>query len=56
MATFGVCSSLPPTPPTASAAEESEPFFKGLKKVRGSNKSAHALLNLFNKLSNSGKM
>ena len=33
MATFGVCSSVPPTPPTASAEEESEPFKEGLKKV-----------------------
>ena len=33
MATFGVWSSVPPTPPTASAAEDSEPFFKGLKQV-----------------------
>ena len=32
--TFGVCSSVPPTPPTASAAEESEPFFRGLKQVK----------------------
>ena len=34
MATFGVCSSIPPTPPTASAESKSEPFFAGLKKVR----------------------
>ncbi|KAL9983577.1 hypothetical protein ACROYT_G005772 [Oculina patagonica] len=33
MATFGVCSSTPPTPPTASAESKSEPFFVGLKKV-----------------------
>lgn len=33
MATFGVCSSVPPTPPTASADEASEPFLAGLKKV-----------------------
>lgn len=33
MATFGVCSSIPPTPPTASAESKSEPFFVGLKKV-----------------------
>ncbi|XP_067657381.1 solute carrier family 49 member A3-like [Haliotis asinina] len=33
MATFGVCSSVPPTPPTSSAAEASEPFFAGLKKL-----------------------
>ena len=33
MATAGVCSSVPPTPPTASAAETSQPFFKGLKMV-----------------------
>ena len=34
MVTFGVCNSVPPTPPTASAAEESEPFFRGLKQVK----------------------
>ena len=34
MATLGVCSSTPPTPPTASAESTSEPFFVGLKKVR----------------------
>ncbi|KAI0211863.1 Solute carrier family 49 member A3 [Lamellibrachia satsuma] len=33
MATFGVCSSVPPTPPTASAAEISQPFFRGLKMI-----------------------
>lgn len=33
MSTFGVCSSVPPTPPTASAEEDSEPFKEGLKKV-----------------------
>ncbi|KAK6185219.1 hypothetical protein SNE40_007500 [Patella caerulea] len=33
IATFGVCSSGPPTPPSASAAEVSEPFFSGLKKL-----------------------
>jgi len=33
MTTFGVCSSIPPTPPTASAESKSEPFFAGLKKV-----------------------
>ncbi|KAK2180634.1 hypothetical protein NP493_434g00008 [Ridgeia piscesae] len=33
IATFGVCSSVPPTPPTASAAETSQPFFKGLKMI-----------------------
>lgn len=33
MATLGVCSSTPPTPPTASAEAKSEPFFVGLKKV-----------------------
>lgn len=33
MATFGVCSSSPPTPPTASAESSSEPFFQGLKKL-----------------------
>jgi len=31
MATLGVCSSLPPTPPTSSAASISPPFFAGLK-------------------------
>lgn len=31
MATFGVCSSVPPTPPTSSAASVSPPFFPGLK-------------------------
>ena len=34
LATVGVCSSTPPTPPTASAEEESETFSDGLKKVR----------------------
>ncbi|KAH3789896.1 solute carrier family 49 member A3-like [Dreissena polymorpha] len=33
MATFGVCSSIPPTPPTSSAEEKSEPFFQGLKQI-----------------------
>ncbi|XP_056004844.1 solute carrier family 49 member A3-like isoform X2 [Ostrea edulis] len=33
MATFGVCSSVPPTPPTASADEASESFKEGLKKI-----------------------
>lgn len=33
LATFGVCSSVPRTPPTTSAAEGTEPFFLGLKKV-----------------------
>lgn len=33
MATFGVCSSVPPTPPTVSAEEKSEPFFIGLKQI-----------------------
>jgi hypothetical protein len=33
MATFCVCSSVPPTPPTHSAAFKSEPFFSGLKTV-----------------------
>ncbi|XP_078587556.1 solute carrier family 49 member A3-like [Branchiostoma floridae x Branchiostoma japonicum] len=33
MSLFGVCSSEPPTPPTASAAAESESFFQGLKKL-----------------------
>lgn len=29
-----VCSSLPPTAPSSSAAEEQEPFFQGIKKVK----------------------
>ena len=33
MATFGIWSSVPPTPPTSSAEEKSEPFFDGLKQV-----------------------
>ncbi|XP_053406794.1 solute carrier family 49 member A3-like isoform X2 [Mercenaria mercenaria] len=33
MATFGICSSVPPTPPTSSAEEKSEPFFQGLKQI-----------------------
>ncbi|XP_041371092.1 solute carrier family 49 member A3-like [Gigantopelta aegis] len=33
LATFGVCSSIPPSPPTSSAAESSEPFLAGLKKI-----------------------
>ncbi|XP_060565003.1 solute carrier family 49 member A3-like [Ruditapes philippinarum] len=33
MATFGICSSVPPTPPTSSAEEKSEPFFEGLKQI-----------------------
>ncbi|XP_013401658.1 solute carrier family 49 member A3 [Lingula anatina] len=33
MATFGVWSSTPPTPPTASAERESEPFLLGLKQI-----------------------
>ncbi|PVD29614.1 hypothetical protein C0Q70_08869 [Pomacea canaliculata] len=33
LATFGVCSSVPRTPPTTSAAEGTEPFFLGLKKL-----------------------
>ena len=33
LAILGVCSSVPPTPPTASAEEHMYPFFKGLKKV-----------------------
>ncbi|EDO47643.1 predicted protein, partial [Nematostella vectensis] len=33
MATFGFCNSLPPSPPTMSAASKSEPFFSGLKQV-----------------------
>lgn len=42
MATLGVCSSSPPTPPTASAESKSEPFFTGLKKVGG--KSTEGIL------------
>ncbi|XP_076461301.1 LOW QUALITY PROTEIN: solute carrier family 49 member A3-like [Babylonia areolata] len=34
LATFGVCSSRPPTPPTASAAEGTQTFFLGLKQLR----------------------
>ncbi|CAH1782577.1 unnamed protein product [Owenia fusiformis] len=33
MATAGIWSSVPPTPPTSSAANVSEPFFEGLKKL-----------------------
>ncbi|KAK7110965.1 solute carrier family 49 member A3-like [Littorina saxatilis] len=33
LATFGICSSRPPTPPSASAAEGTEPFFLGLKQL-----------------------
>ncbi|XP_077992079.1 solute carrier family 49 member A3-like [Glandiceps talaboti] len=33
MATFGFCSSHPPTPPSSSAADVHEPFFQGLKKI-----------------------
>ena len=33
LATFGVCSSTPPSPPTSSAAASSEAFLTGLKKV-----------------------
>ncbi|XP_006817305.1 solute carrier family 49 member A3-like, partial [Saccoglossus kowalevskii] len=33
MATFGFCNSVPPTPPSASAADPHEPFFQGLKKI-----------------------
>ncbi|XP_070541234.1 solute carrier family 49 member A3-like [Ptychodera flava] len=33
MATCGFCSSHPPTPPSASAADVHEPFFTGLKKI-----------------------
>ncbi|GFO44746.1 major facilitator superfamily domain-containing protein 7-like [Plakobranchus ocellatus] len=35
MSIFGVSSSLPPTPPSPSAAAQSEPFFIGIKKLRG---------------------
>ncbi|CAH1258649.1 MFSD7 [Branchiostoma lanceolatum] len=33
LATFGVCSSVPPSPPTASAAATSETFWQGIKKI-----------------------
>ena len=33
MMTVGFCNSLPPTPPSASAAAVSESFVQGLKKV-----------------------
>ncbi|XP_031559501.1 solute carrier family 49 member A3-like [Actinia tenebrosa] len=33
MTTLGFCSSVPPTPPSHSAASQSEPFFVGLKTV-----------------------
>ncbi|KAL4231241.1 Major facilitator superfamily domain-containing protein 7 [Mactra antiquata] len=33
MATFGICSGIPPTPPTISAEQDSEPFFQGLKQI-----------------------
>ncbi|XP_077969792.1 solute carrier family 49 member A3-like [Styela clava] len=33
MATFGICSNRPPTPPSASAETASEPFLTGLKKL-----------------------
>ncbi|XP_064629895.1 solute carrier family 49 member A3-like [Lineus longissimus] len=33
MATFGIWSALPPTPPTASAAEQHESFFEGLRDI-----------------------
>ncbi|CAI9738735.1 solute carrier family 49 member A3-like isoform X1 [Octopus vulgaris] len=33
MATLGVCRSVPPTPPTASAEKPSEPFLVGLKQL-----------------------
>ena len=36
MATFGFCSNMPPTPPSASAHVDSEPFFQGVKQVRES--------------------
>jgi len=34
LATVGVWSSTPPTPPTASAEEKSEKFVAGIKKVQ----------------------
>ena len=33
LATFGVCSSVPPTPPSPSAAETSQSFLQGIKSV-----------------------
>ncbi|KAL5015889.1 hypothetical protein ScPMuIL_005478 [Solemya velum] len=33
MVTFGLCNSVPPSPPSSSADEKSEPFFVGLKKI-----------------------
>lgn len=33
MATFGICSSNPPTPPSSSAETPSEPFIIGVKKL-----------------------
>jgi hypothetical protein len=33
LATFGVCSSVPPRPPSSSAAGTSEPFAHGVKQV-----------------------
>ncbi|XP_035665722.1 solute carrier family 49 member A3-like [Branchiostoma floridae] len=33
LATFGICSSVPPSPPTASAAATSETFWQGIKKI-----------------------
>ncbi|XP_022096528.1 major facilitator superfamily domain-containing protein 7-like isoform X2 [Acanthaster planci] len=42
MMTFGFCSSVPPTPPSASAAESSESFLQGLKKIL--NNRAYLLL------------
>lgn len=34
MATFGICSSAPPTPPSSSADTKTQPFLIGLKLVR----------------------
>ncbi|XP_002739698.1 solute carrier family 49 member A3-like [Saccoglossus kowalevskii] len=33
LATFGMCSSVPPTPPSAAAQQQDEPFWPGLKKI-----------------------
>ena len=33
LATFGICSSVPPTPPSPSAAETSQSFLQGIKSV-----------------------